>query len=147
LVGSPQRELLALFGSTAVLLGLIKLRPPQFDRETLARWLEFRDGRSALMNGLELGSGVLTRLGYWLWYLIPLGCIATSNWAVGAMIWATYSLIRLITSAGLAIASSPGIYWSNVRTSGAARWIVDVLTGASLGMFIVRLAATLVSFG
>ncbi|HEU0127902.1 MAG TPA: hypothetical protein VFQ48_04765 [Pseudonocardiaceae bacterium] len=70
------------------------LSPPQFDRETAQAWLQRGPYRWAVLNGAALGVGATTRLGYWLWYLVPVGSFATGTPLLGALIYGAYGLAR-----------------------------------------------------
>lgn len=89
-----------IVGALAVLLVavLIRRRPWQLDRETAATWLTYRDWRTAALNGASLGLGFTTRLGVWLYYILPLAAIAVAEPITGAMILGTYALTRLSLS-------------------------------------------------
>jgi hypothetical protein len=69
-------------------------RPWQCDIETPQRWVYQGPLAWPIKNGLSLGFGGFTRLGFALWYVIPLG-VALSGWpAYGAAVWGAYGLLR-----------------------------------------------------
>lgn len=74
-------------------------RPWQVDYETPGSWLRYRDWRTAALNGVALGLGAGTRLGFWLWYVVPIAAWATGSAAQGAAIYSVYASTRLILSA------------------------------------------------
>lgn len=75
------------------LLGM-RVYLPQIDRETPQRWLHKGALTWALLNGLSLGVGATSRLGFWLWYIIPLGAFLFADPILGAAIYGAYSLVR-----------------------------------------------------
>lgn len=83
----------------AIVLGGFELsgsqfRLPQCDRETPQRWVHTGPLRWAVRNGLALGFGATSRIGFWLWYAIPLGALLFARPDLGAVIYGTYSLTR-----------------------------------------------------
>jgi hypothetical protein len=71
-----------------------RLQPPQFDCETPQRWIHRGPLRWATRNGLALGFGATSRIGFWLWYAVPLGAFLVGDPGVGAVIYGTYGLVR-----------------------------------------------------
>lgn len=67
---------------------------PQWNRETPQAWLQYGAVRWSIVNGLALGSGLFSRIGFLGWYLIPLACLAYGNPLAGALIFGTYGLMR-----------------------------------------------------
>jgi hypothetical protein len=83
----------------AVVLGSLELfghsvQLPQFDCETPQRWVHKGPLRWATRNGMTLGFGATSRIGFWLWYAIPLGALLVGDPVFGALIYGTYGLIR-----------------------------------------------------
>jgi hypothetical protein len=70
-------------------------RLPQIDRETDQDLLGRGPVLWALVNGFLLGTGLTSRIGYWVFYLLPLGCFVAGSAAWGALIWAAYGFTRL----------------------------------------------------
>lgn len=66
----------------------------QCDRETPQRWAREGPYRWMLKNGIALGIGATSRIGFWLWYAIPIGALLFARPALGAAIYGTYSAIR-----------------------------------------------------
>lgn len=96
-----------VLGAVAIGVGLLALasrnfRPLQCDRETPKEWLLRGQTVWPLLNGAALGFGATSRLGFWLWYAIPVGGVLMAQPAVGAAIWATYGLTRT---------ASAGVIW------------------------------------
>jgi hypothetical protein len=104
------RALVVLAALVAVLVGSFRSPVPwQRNAETPRSWLELQSWQTAARNGLALGTGYSTRIGFWLWYLVPIGAFAVGTPLGGALIYATYATARLGTSVGLgalAIASN-----------------------------------------
>ena len=71
--------------------------------ETPRAWLELRNWQTAARNGVALGTGYSTRIGFWLWYLVPIGAFAVGSPVRGALIYAAYAAARLGTSVGLGV--------------------------------------------
>lgn len=76
-------------------LPLLRVRLPQFDRETPQSLLHRGPLFWAMSNGALLGVAVTSRLGFWLWYMIPIGALATASPLTGAGIWGGYGFCRL----------------------------------------------------
>ncbi len=85
--------LAALFLGSA---GLLQFRIPliQVDRETRYGWLHGSPLSWALRNGAAIGFGAGTRLGVWLWYLIPIGAMVSGNVFIGVVGYGAYGLSR-----------------------------------------------------
>lgn len=118
----------------AVLLGSVGLfhrRIPliQRDRETPRGWLQASAISWALRNGAAIGFGAGTRLGVWLWYVIPFGAFVSGNIVVGVVGYGAYGLARTGGAGLLVIAQNRyrGMpVWRQVlRQSARARRIAD----------------------
>ncbi|SRR6266540_3184344 len=133
----------------AVALGLIELTQrsvpvPQRDRETSQRWMQSGALRGAARNGLALGLGFSTRIGFWLWYAIPTGAVLTGDWRVGAALYGTYGVARglapwEIVGAGRVIRRmrnrETDLGWWLVERGGVARGVAAAQLGL-LGMTV-----------
>jgi hypothetical protein len=73
-----------------------RVQPPQFDCETPQRWVHRGPLRWAIRNGLALGFGATSRIGFWLWYVVPLGAFLVGDSKFGAVIYGTYGMIRAL---------------------------------------------------
>jgi len=114
--------LACLFAIPAIVLGAIelvghRLRLLQCDRETPQAWVRLGPLRWAMLNGIALGSGGWSRIGFWLWYTVPIGALLVGNPALSAALFGTYSFVR-----GAAV-------WVIVfgvvrRRAGYARWLL-----------------------
>lgn len=104
-VSDPVRfSLGTLLGAVAVGVGVRALRaersaPLQCDRETPKEWVDRGPLAWPILNGAALGFGATTRLGFWLWYAIPIGCFLLAAPAAGAVIWGSYGLTRTAAAA------------------------------------------------
>lgn len=92
-VGAP---LLAVAGVGIGLAGAVgeRFRPWQCDRETPQRWVREGALRWAVRNGVTLGVGMSSRIGFWLWYAVPLAALASRDPLLGALLYGTYSVTR-----------------------------------------------------
>jgi hypothetical protein len=70
------------------------------------RWLRDARGRRSLKNGMVLGLGFTTRIGFWLWYVVPVTALASGDARVGASVWGLYGFARGISPLGLTSAAS-----------------------------------------
>jgi hypothetical protein len=97
--GSQQLAIrvIAAAATAVTLLDLVGRRPRllQWNRET-SRVILDRYGAilGAARNGLELGVGATTRIGFWLWYAVPLGAFVAASPTLGALIYASYGGAR-----------------------------------------------------
>lgn len=78
-----------------------RVRLLENDRETPRAWLADTPLIWALKTGAALGVGATTRIGFPLWYAIPLGAALSGSVVVGAAIYGTYALVRSGTAIGL----------------------------------------------
>lgn len=103
---SVRAALAALLGLLAIGVAVAELsghRVPrlEFDRETPYGWLRPGPVSWALRNGFALGIGAKSRLGFWLWYAIPLGSLLIGLPAVGALAYGSYGLVRTLSAGGI----------------------------------------------
>jgi hypothetical protein len=106
LTADARSALGALFALAATGLGLTELTGHrvalvQIDRETPYAWLEAGPIRWAIRNGANLGFGGLTRLGFWLWFVIPLGALLGGRPLIGALGWGAYAFVRTASAGWL----------------------------------------------
>jgi hypothetical protein len=88
----------------AVEVGGWRFRPLQCDRETPQRWVHLGPVRWSIVNGAALGFGASSRLGFWLWYVVPLGSLLLADPLVGALVYGAYGLARALGAAGILLA-------------------------------------------
>ena len=91
----------SILAIAAIVVGGLELtgrpvQPLQFDCETSQRWVDKGAWRWATRNGLALGFGATSRIGFWLWYAIPLGAFLVGAPVAGAIIYGTYGLVRAL---------------------------------------------------
>jgi hypothetical protein len=107
----------------------------QMDRETPYGWLAPGPLWWALRNGASLGFGARTRLGFWLWYVIPLGALLAADPILGAVGYGLYGFTRTAGVAGLVRLERRGLFTDVdvLRSSWAAR----IVTNAQLVLIAV----------
>ena len=67
----------------------------QRDRETSRRILERYEPHLAVArNGVELGIGATSRIGFWLWYAVPVGAFLAATAPLGTLIYGSYGTAR-----------------------------------------------------
>lgn len=96
---SVRSALASLAALVAIACGCLELlrphfRPPQCDRETPQRWLHAGPLRWALRNGLALGNGMTSRIGFWLWYVVPAAALLAGQPLFGALLYGIYGFAR-----------------------------------------------------
>jgi hypothetical protein len=85
--------LLAIAAGSLELLGR-RIQLPQLDCETPRHWVDKGALRWAIQNGLALGFGATSRIGFLLWYVVPLGALLSGGPVLGATIYGAYGLVR-----------------------------------------------------
>lgn len=116
----------SLLAVVAIILGSLELggrriAPLQCNRETPQRWVHMGPLRWATVNGLALGCGATSRIGFWLWYAVPIGALLTGRPELAAVIYGTYGTVR-----GLAV-------WAVIL--GLSRWFGS---GKNTGLWLVQ---------
>jgi hypothetical protein len=71
----------------------------QRDRETNQSWMRFGAIVNSAANGIAIGVGFSTRIGYWLWYVLPAVAVFYGSWKVGVLLFVVYASVR----AGIAV--------------------------------------------
>lgn len=89
----------SLLGVLAILIGVLELsgrriQVLQCNRETPPQWLDPGPLRWAIKNGLALGFGATSRIGFWLWYAVPIGALLAGAPELGAVVYGTYGFVR-----------------------------------------------------
>jgi hypothetical protein len=89
----------SVLGILAIVLGSLelgtgRLAPLQCDRETPQRWMHTGAWRWALRNGVTLGFGATSRIGFWLWYVVPISALLVGRPVIGGMLYGLYGLVR-----------------------------------------------------
>lgn len=93
-------------GLAAILIAAVELmgrRVPliQMDRETPTEWLARGPLSWAIRNGVAIGFGGMTRLGFWLWYVVPIGAFLSGSLLLGALGYGIYSTTRTLSAGGI----------------------------------------------
>lgn len=99
LPGTTRLGITTLLGGALAALGVLEGRgrgpaPLQRSCETPRRLLDSGPLLGAARNGVRLGHGGSTRIGFWLWYSIPLGAFLLGNPLLGAVLYGTYGVTR-----------------------------------------------------
>lgn len=89
---------------TAVLFGR-SWSLPQLDVETPLRWAHDHPLRWAAKNGAALGFAGGTRIGFPLFYAVPISSLLSGDVVIGAMLYGTYGLTRGLIPVGVALAT------------------------------------------
>ena len=126
-----------------LLMGLLELFGKRFrllagKRETPQSWLYLGPRRWALRNGAALGLGLASRVGFSLWYVVPLTSFLLGSAFLGAIAFGLYAAARSGTIIGLAALVSRGTFgeytdrllsWSGMAhaVSGASSVVVGAL--------------------
>jgi hypothetical protein len=87
--------------------GFSREEPVQWNAETPSSWLERENLLVAAWNGLALGAGFVTRLGFWLWWMLPLVVFETASAPDGLLVGAAYGLTRV----GLSSVGAATVFW------------------------------------
>ena len=83
-----------------------KVRVLQFDCETPRRWVDQGAFRWAVKTGATLGVGGTTRIGFWLWFAVPLGAFLVGDVAAAVSIYGTYAAARGLGPIGVILAGN-----------------------------------------
>jgi len=78
------------------------------DQETPYRWVKGGPLSWAARNGAALGIGMTSRIGFPLWYVVPLGSFVSGSLAVGGATYGLYALARSTGAAGVLFATRKG---------------------------------------
>ena len=120
-----------------------RIQPLQFDCETPQRWVHKGPLRWATRNGLTLGFGATSRIGFWLWYAIPLGAFLVGDPAFGAVSYGTYSLLRALGAVFILL----GMLGLKIDVSD---WLIeryDAARALAAGQLVLLGAATAIVVG
>lgn len=120
-----------------------QVQPLQFDCETPQRWVHKGPLEWAIRNGLALGFGATSRIGFWLWYVVPLGAFLVGDAGLGAIVYGTYGLIRSLSAVFMVL----GILWYK---TDASDWLVERYADArklAAGQLVILGVATAIVVG
>jgi hypothetical protein len=92
-------SLASIFALASIIIAIVELngrriRLLQCSRETPKYWLEHGPLKWAIRNGLALGCGATFRIGFWLWYVIPVSAFLIANPLLGMILYGTYAITR-----------------------------------------------------
>lgn len=132
----------------AIVVAMLELsgrpvRLVQLDRETPRDWLGGSPLRWAALNGMAIGIGAGTRLGVWLWYVIPLGALLSGDPTLGTIGYGAYGFTRTAGAGGIMLLqarySDRPIWLRVLRGSVRARRIASaqLLFVACLALLVV----------
>lgn len=150
ITGSSRSALVTLLAAVGFVVGLADLlgrRLPLLEssRETPQAWLNRRGALGwSVRNGLALGSGFASRIGFWLWYAVPFSALFSGSVLRGALIYGAYSLARGVGV--LAVMFAPG--YRNRGDTGL--WVIgrsDVARTMAAVLLVLVSAAAMLTFG
>ncbi len=132
----------ALGASVAIIVGLLEAAGrqvplPQMDRETPYRWLRPGPIQWALRNGTALGIGARSRLGFWLWYVIPVGAFVSGEPLIGAVGFGLYGMTRTSSARGIAVLDAH----FNISTERLLRFSLEARRVTAIQLVIVGISA------
>lgn len=109
-VRAAAATLLALVGMMVALMSLMghQVTVLSRNRETPKEWVKEGPIRWALRNGISLGVGFRSRIGFWLWYVVPAGALIMGDLAAGAVVYGSYGFARGLMAGVLAAATVRG---------------------------------------
>lgn len=98
-------------GVVAVAIGALEVANKavpviQCNRETPQQWVHLGPLRWAARNGLALGCGATTRVGFWSWYSIPIAALLVGQIDIAAVICGVYGLVRGLCAWGFILADA-----------------------------------------
>lgn len=116
---SGRAAIATVLSAPAIFIGVLELsgrrvRVLQIDRETPYEWLAPGPLKWAVRNGTAIGFGGRTRLGFWLWYVIPIGALVSASPLLAATGWGIYSFCRTF-GAGLMAALERRSWFTDIE--------------------------------
>lgn len=75
-------------------------------------------------NGLALAIGATNRIGFWLWYAVPLGALLTGKPLLGALVYGAYGVTR-----GGAVLPMLLPLWSRFPDNEVGNWLISKYDG------------------
>jgi hypothetical protein len=86
------------FGVAAMVLGIMEIQRPvrllQRNREVPQRVMQRGALMAAMTYGASLGFGATSRIGFALWYAVPIGAFLSGHLVIGLGIYGIYALVR-----------------------------------------------------
>jgi hypothetical protein len=117
LILDQRAQLVLVLAGALIVSPLLRVRLPQRDVETPQALLSRGPLQWAVGNGALLGLGVASRIGFWAWYVLPLGVFALGGPVLGAILWGTYGFTRLSVLAVVAVSMRHGDDAASRRTA------------------------------
>jgi hypothetical protein len=140
---------LAALAVLVVLLRMAGVRVPvlQRDRETPQRWMHAGPLGWATRNGLALGIGATSRIGFWLWYVVPVTALLSASPRSGAALYGLYSALR--TGGVWVLLLAPAAVWRGRNGDWPiwARGIATARFAADLCLLLVGAAVLVARLG
>jgi hypothetical protein len=102
-------------------------------------------GAAPATNGALLGLAVTSRIGFWLWYVVPLAAFLSAAPVAGAIVWGLYGLARLrvldLVAMNIAFSEDAGYAVTRrlLKSGGRARALlvpVAVVTGVATALLM-----------
>ena len=87
----------SLLGAALAVVSMLRLPVLERNTETPQSLLRLGSVGWSVANGALLGTAVTNRIGYWLWYAVPIGCFVSGEPLAGAAIWGVFVCARLAT--------------------------------------------------
>lgn len=138
-----------LVSLAGVAVGLFSLlrggMPLQCNRETPRAWVDTTPTRWAIQNGLVLGIGATSRLGFWLWYAVPLAALLFGSPWFGALIFGLFGGVRT-TAVWLFLLPLPGVPNEADRALIAIQNYARMNVLASTSLIAVSIAVAVITF-
>jgi hypothetical protein len=103
LVPSVRAELVFALAVVLVTVSLFRVAVLQRDVETPQSLMSAGPLIWAAGNGALLGVAVTSRIGFWAWYVLPLGMLYLSRPDLGLLIGGTYGFVRLAVLVAIAV--------------------------------------------
>jgi hypothetical protein len=122
----------------------VRRHPWQLERETNVNWLLYEDWRTAAYNAITLGLGFASRIGFWVFFLVPLGAFVAGDIRAGLLIYTTYAATRTLGSFIVAAISfrSKAFVRTIQRWHGHVRIVADAAFFAGIGYALGRFPTT-----
>jgi hypothetical protein len=121
----------------------------QWNRETPREWLLHRPLLGAFRTGLAIGSGFATRIGFWLWYVVPLAAFASGSVVAGAAIFGMYAVVRalvpVVLAGSIAVRSGSSIPSMHDLQDKLTNRQTEAQTTLSLAMLVLGVAYVVVT--
>ncbi len=97
----------SLLGAALAVVSMLRLPVLERNTETPQSLLRLGSVGWSVANGALLGTAVTNRIGYWLWYAVPIGCFVSGEPLAGAAIWGVFVCARLATIIVVARCNDP----------------------------------------